>query len=88
MFGAAFATLIGHGTIAIVTFFVARRMFPVPYDWLKILRLTTSLFFTLLSAYLLNFTIMGRVLGLILFGLGLIIFRVIYIKEIKNILIK
>ena len=88
MFGAAFATLIGHGTIAIVTFFVARRMFPVPYDWLKILRLTTSLFFTLLSAYLLNFTIMGRVLGLILFGLGLIIFRVIYIKEINNILIK
>ena len=88
IFGAAFATLIGHGTIAIITFFISRKMFSVPYDWLKILWLITSLFLALLLVYFLNFTVTGRVLGLILFGLGIVIFRVVSIQEIKSLLIK
>ncbi len=88
MLGAAYATLIGHSTIAIITFFVSRKMFLIPYNWAKVLRLIISLSFALLPAYLFNFITIGRILSLIFFGIGIIIFQVVSIQEIKKVFIK
>lgn len=53
MAGAAYATLAGHGTIALTTCFVSRRLFSVPYDWVKLFRTVTVVVIAMGTAQLL-----------------------------------
>ncbi len=85
MAGAAYATLAGHSAMAILTYFVSRRFFSVPYDWFRLLRLATATVAALGVAQLLDYTLMGRLVGIASFAGGLFVLKIISIRDVKSI---
>ncbi|MEE2876526.1 MAG: oligosaccharide flippase family protein [Candidatus Neomarinimicrobiota bacterium] len=85
MTGAAYATLAGHGAMAILTYFVSRKLFTVPYDWFKLLRLATTAVIALGVAQLLDHTLVGRFIGVASFVGGLFLMKILSLGDFKNI---
>lgn len=85
MTGAAYATLAGHATMAVTTYLISRRLFPVFYDWFKLLRTATAVVISLGTAQLLDYTLTAKILGCATFIGALFLLRVMSPKELKNI---
>ena len=85
MTGAAYATLAGHGTMAITTYFTSKKLFPIPYDWFMLLKTVTAVVIALGTAHLLDYTLPGRIAGAAAFIGALFLLKVITLGRLKNI---
>ena len=85
MTGAAYATLAGHATMALLTYFVSRKLFPVPYEWVKLFRLGITALIALTVAQFLDYTLVGRLVGIASFTGGLFILKIISTRDVKTI---
>ena len=85
MTGAAYATLAGHGTMAITTYFTSKKLFPIPYDWFRLFRAVIAVVIALGTAHLLDYTLPGRIAGAAAFIGALFLLKVITLGRLKNI---
>ena len=83
--GAAYATLAGHGTMAVTTYFTSRKLFAVPYDWFRLFRTVAAVAIALGTAYLFDYTFFGRVAGVTAFIGVLFLLKVITPSEVSKI---
>ena len=70
--GAALATIFGHGTMAVTTYFISRLFFKVPYQWGRVMGILVFAGAAVLLAQLLGGTILAR-LGAVLLFVSLIL---------------
>ncbi len=84
MTGAACATLAGHATMALLTYLVSHKLFPVPYEWFKLFKLGITALIALTVAQFLDYTLVGRLIGIASFTGGLFILKIISTREVKS----
>ncbi|HJM85550.1 MAG TPA: oligosaccharide flippase family protein [Candidatus Marinimicrobia bacterium] len=84
--GAAYATLAGHGTMAVTTYFTSKKLFPVLYDWFKLLRTVTAVVVALGTAHFFDYTLLGRIAGASAFTGALFMLKVITPGEVSKII--
>ena len=77
MMGAAVATLAGFSTMAVLTFFVSRRLFPVSYEWSKIFRIVICTALGLAVIFLFGQTIVAKLIGILVFVTGILVLKVL-----------
>ena len=81
MMGAAIATLIGYGVMAIITLPISRKLFHVPYEWSKILKIAFCAAGAMAIIYLLGETILIKLLGIAIFVAAIFILNIVPTNE-------
>ncbi|MEE9166460.1 MAG: oligosaccharide flippase family protein [Candidatus Neomarinimicrobiota bacterium] len=86
MMGAAAATIAGYFAMSIITFFVAKRLYPVPYEWRKIVRIALPAGASMAVILFLGESIPFKLIGISIFIIGILAFRVVSTDERKKVL--
>lgn len=82
--GAAVATTGAYFSMAVLTFFVTRRFFSVPYEWQKIVRISLSAAVAISVIYLFNGSILVKLVGISLYIVGVFTMRILSPEERKQ----
>ncbi len=74
--GAALATIAGHGTMAVATYFISRRFFVVPYKWGNIVTLLTATGIAITAPQLLGNNVLLRAIVMLFYTVMVLLFIV------------
>lgn len=86
MMGAALATVGGYMTMSVMTFFISRKLFAVPYEWGKIVRIILSAVASLAVILYFGETAPVKLIGVSIFIIGILAFRIVSPERRKRIL--
>lgn len=85
MMGAAAATVGGYVIMSSVTFFISKRLFAVPYEWNKIIRIVFSAVVSFSVISLFDETFFLKLMGILVFIFGIFVLKVLSPEEKKEI---
>ena len=75
--GAAIATLAGYITMSSLTYFISNKLFPVVYEWGRIVKITFSASVSFLFISLFGETVVLKLLGIVIFFAGIFFLNVL-----------
>jgi len=65
--GAAIATLAGYATMSVLTFYISRRLFPIPYEWKRVFAIVFVAILSFFVILLFGQTILFKLIGIVLY---------------------
>lgn len=84
MMGAAVATVVGYITMSVMTFFISRRLFPVPYEFNRLIRMALCIAVAFVVIYLFDQSLLFSLAGIATFVVGILALRVVSLEEIRK----